>query len=109
MTASEIDVHAAQAWLASSEPPRLIDVREEEEWSICRLPGAELIPLSRFAELAPQSLPDQDEPLLIYCHHGVRSARVAEYLAQNGFKHVTNLAGGIAAWAAEINPDMPRY
>ncbi len=109
MPIPEISVGEAQALLAGAHPPRLIDVREAEEWEICQLPGAELLPLSQFGALAPQRLTDLNQPLLIYCHHGSRSARVTEFLLGQGFSDVTNLAGGIDAWAEEIDPAVARY
>jgi rhodanese-related sulfurtransferase len=105
----EISVHEAQARLAGPQPPRLVDVREEDEWALGHLPGAELLPLSQFTVLQPQHLTDPAEPLLIYCHHGGRSARAAEYLLRQGYTDVTNLAGGIEAWSLEIDPTVPRY
>jgi rhodanese-related sulfurtransferase len=105
----EISVHEAQARLASPQPPRLLDVREEDEWALGRLPGAELMPLSQFTVLLPERLTNQAEPLLIYCHHGGRSARATEFLLRQGYTDVTNLAGGIDAWSLEIDPSVPRY
>ncbi len=109
MLLPEITAREASARLASSTPPRLIDVREQEEWAICRLPGAELLPLSQIGALASVRLTDPAQPLLIYCHHGVRSARVAEFLQAKGFSDVTNLGGGIDAWSLEVDPAVPRY
>ena len=109
MAIPEITVQEAQARLAAPQPPRLIDVREEDEWALSRLPGAELMPLSRFAELLPKRLTDPSEPLLIYCHHGVRSAHATDFLLRQGFADVTNLARGIDAWSLEIDPGVPRY
>lgn len=86
----------------------LIDVREAEEFAFCRLPGAQLFPLSEMnrweAELA-----DSDRPLLIYCHHGVRSARVCSRLAALGPVQAINLAGGIDRWSLEVDDSIPRY
>ncbi len=109
MAIPEISVQEAQARLASPQPPRLIDVREEDEWALGRLPGAELIPLSGFTDLMSERLRDKAEPLLIYCHHGGRSGRATEYLLREGYTDVTNLAGGIDAWSVEIDPAVPRY
>jgi rhodanese-related sulfurtransferase len=105
----EITVQEAEARLASPQPPRLLDVREEDEWALGRLPGAEFLPLSQFTALFPVRLTDPAQPLLIYCHHGGRSARATEYLLQQGYTDVTNLAGGIDAWSLEIDPTVPRY
>jgi rhodanese-related sulfurtransferase len=109
VTIPEISVQEAHARLASPQPPRLIDVREEEEWALGRLPGAELLPLSQFGALYPERLIDPAQPLLIYCHHGGRSARATEFLLRQGYTDVTNVAGGIDAWSLEIDPSVPRY
>ena len=87
---------------------RLIDVREPEEWSVARLPSAELIPLSQFQQRGPEEL-SPDEDIVLYCHHGVRSARAQAFLKAKGFADVQNLTGGIDAWAAQIDPTMKRY
>ena len=85
----------------------LLDVREPEEVAIVRLPGSVHIPMGevpgRLHELDP------DKETIVYCHHGVRSLRVANFLAQRDFEHVMSLAGGIDAWAVEIEPGMRRY
>ena len=109
MAIPEISVAEAQARLAAPNPPRLIDVREAEEYALARIAGAELIPLSAWPALAAEKLTDPAQPLLIQCHHGGRSARATEFLLRNGFKDVTNLAGGIDAWSVEIDPSIPRY
>jgi rhodanese-related sulfurtransferase len=88
---------------------RLIDVREEDEFQICRLDWAELIPLAQLSEQAPRRLVDKDRPLVVYCHHGMRSQHACEWLRRAGYLHVFNLTGGIEAWADRIEPSMRRY
>ncbi len=89
---------------------RLVDCREAEEWQICRIEGAELIPLSNFAEEAPRKLAGSiDQQIIVYCHHGVRSLHATRWLRQNGFPHARSLRGGIAHWADAMDPDMARY
>jgi rhodanese-related sulfurtransferase len=105
----EISVVEAKQRLASTNPPRLIDVREQDEFELARIPGAELLPLSQWPAVASAKLTNPDQPLLIQCHHGGRSARAAEFLLRNGFTDVTNVAGGIDAWSVEIDPAIPRY
>ena len=107
--APEISVADAATLLRSATPPRLIDVREENEWDTAHIAAAELLPLSRWPDLAVQTLTDKSQPLLIQCHHGGRSARAAGWLIQAGFTDVTNLAGGIDAWSAEVDATVPRY
>ena len=70
-------------WLEESQPVRLIDVREPDEWEICRLPRAELRPLEDIAQWS-QTL-DTTERLVVYCHHGIRSLYAALYLSGHGF------------------------
>ena len=105
----EISVTEAAKLLAGKNPPRLVDVREQDEWDAAKIPGAELLPLSEWPAIAVQKLTDQSQPLLIQCHHGGRSARAAAWLIQQGFTDVTNLAGGIDAWSVEVDAKVPRY
>lgn len=98
--------------LMQAEGPRsfrLIDVREQDEFDICKLPEAELIPLSQFVEESPKRLADHDEHIVVYCHHGMRSNNAAMWLRQQGYSNVSNLSGGIDAWAEQIDPEMNRY
>ena len=94
-------------YIRSGHTPVLLDVREPWEWNLCRLPGAVLIPLhelpSRLEEL------NKDAQTVVICHHGVRSYHAARYLETAGFDDVINLSGGVAAWAEEVDPAMPRY
>ena len=87
---------------------RLIDVREADEWALVRLPEAELIPLSKFQQLAVQEL-SPEETIILYCHHGMRSARAQGFLMAQGYANVVNLTGGIDAWALQVEPTMKRY
>ena len=105
----EISVTDAAKLLAGENPPRLVDVREQDEWDVAKIPGAELLPLSQWPAVALQKLTDKSQPLLIQCHHGGRSARAAAWLIQQGFTDVTNLAGGIDAWSEEVDATVPRY
>ena len=87
---------------------RLIDVREADEWAVARLPDAELLPMSQFQQQGINQL-SPEEDIVVYCHHGVRSGRVQAYLNSKSFADVKNLAGGIDAWAVQIDPAMKRY
>jgi adenylyltransferase/sulfurtransferase len=95
--------------LVREDPERvgIIDVREPYELEICRIEGAEHIPMRRIPERLAE-LP-RDRHLLILCHHGGRSLQVTRYLRQQGFEAVSNISGGIEAWAAEIDPSLARY
>jgi rhodanese-related sulfurtransferase len=105
----EISVTEARNRLAGANPPRLIDVREIEEYEIARIAGAELLPLSQWPAIAAEKLADSGQALLIHCHHGVRSGNATAFLIHNGYSDVTNVAGGIDAWSLEIDPSIPRY
>ena len=85
----------------------LIDVREPGEYDIARIPGAPLIPLSEL----PARLADLDatSAYVVTCHRGGRSRRACALLREAGFEHVRILEGGVDAWAARIDPSMPRY
>jgi rhodanese-related sulfurtransferase len=105
----EISATETHARLKSAKPPRLIDVREAEEWAICHIAGSELLPLSGWPRIAQEHLTLPEEPLLVICHHGVRSARAVEFLQRNGFTDVINVQGGIDAWSCEVDPAVRRY
>jgi rhodanese-related sulfurtransferase len=109
MPLPEISVTEAQRRLAGTNPPRLIDVREADEFEIARIAGADLLPLSQWPAIAAEKLTDLAQPLLIQCHHGGRSGQATAFLLRNGFTDVTNVAGGIDAWSQEIDPSVPRY
>ena len=105
----DIDVHELKRRIDAGEGFQLIDVREDYEWAICNLEeaGARLVPLATLPQ-AVESL-DASEPLIIHCRSGPRGDRAVEYLRAVGFDHAVNLAGGILAWAEEIDPAMRQY
>ena len=106
----EISVEDTSSLLQTDRPNfRLIDCREQDEWDICHIDGAELMPLTRFGEEATAKLQDKNQRIIIYCHHGMRSLRAASWLRQTGFDNVQSMAGGIAAWSDYVDPEMPRY
>ncbi len=85
----------------------LLDVREPEEVALVRLPGSLHIPMGEIPGRLHELDPDAD--IVVYCHHGIRSANVVAFLAQRDFAHVANLAGGIDAWARSVDLSLPRY
>jgi rhodanese-related sulfurtransferase len=98
------DVHAL---LSGAEPPQLLDVREAWEVETAAIAGAIAIPMGQVPGAMAQL--DRDRPVVVMCHHGRRSAQVAVLLERSGFREVINLAGGIDAWADEVDPGMARY
>lgn len=103
ITAPQLHAH-----LQTAEPkPLLLDVREPREFAFCHIEGSLHIPMNdvpaRLAELDPA------REIITICHHGMRSASVANFLINRNYPNVINLAGGVDAWAAQVDPAMPRY
>ncbi|MCC5805240.1 MAG: molybdopterin-synthase adenylyltransferase MoeB [Opitutales bacterium] len=106
-TPMEITAEAAHDRLADDDPPVLLDVREPFEVEIGAIDGHRHIPLRQLPE-AYETLP-RDRPVVVYCHHGMRSLRAAEFLRAKGFARAQSLAGGIDRWSTAIDPAVPRY
>ncbi len=102
----QITVHELKQRMEAGEEICLIDVREPHEYQIANL-GGKLIPLNE----VPMRLHeiDRDREVIVHCRMGGRSQRVAEFLQQQGYSRVANLAGGILAWSHEIDPALPKY
>jgi rhodanese-related sulfurtransferase len=104
-----LSVRELAEWLADEErtKPQLVDVREPWEYRICRIEGSTLVPMqsipARLNEL------DSDRSVVCVCHHGGRSQQVAAFLTRQGFADVYNLAGGVDAWARQVDTAMPTY
>ena len=94
-------------WPQGSSDVVLLDVREHSELAMASVPEAVHIPMNeipaRIGEL------DRDRPLVVMCHGGGRSRRVAEFLRANGFDNVFNLRGGIDSWSTQLDARIPRY
>ena len=104
----EISPVEVKAKMDAGEPLRLIDVREPEEFAICRIEGATLIPMRSI----PQHLNelDDDGPQIVaICHHGVRSLSVVDWLRRNGIENCVSMAGGMDLWSVLVDPSVPRY
>src|SRR5262245_7440801 len=102
-----VTVEELKARLDRGDELVVLDVREPDEWQLCRLPGATHIPLGelqrRLGELDPA------RETVVMCHHGMRSHAAAAFMQRQGFAKVANLVGGIHAWALRIDPAMRRY
>ena len=96
-----------QRWRQDGKAFLLLDVRTDEATAICALPDSIHIPMN-LIPLRSNELPD-GLPIVVYCHHGIRSLHTAMYLADAGFETLYNLQGGIDAWAAQIDENMARY
>ena len=105
----EIDVQAVAALRAEGEPFLLLDCREPDEHAIARIAGAMLIPMQTIPERLAELEPHRETRIVVHCHHGVRSLRVARFLRERGFPGAQSMAGGIEAWSLAIDPATPRY
>lgn len=103
----EISVADAAQRLRGDPQALLLDVREPWEVQIASIADAKFIPMRQVPE-SLATLP-RDHHLLVLCHHGSRSQRVAEFLRAQGFPAVSNVAGGIAAWAEKVDASLARY
>jgi adenylyltransferase/sulfurtransferase len=103
----EITPEELSTRLKASDPPFLLDVREPEEWEINRLSGATLIPQDELPDRLTELTGARE--VVVYCRTGNRSSQATKLLLDLGFTNVKNLKGGIDAWAARIDPRMPRY
>ena len=104
----QLRVKELKALLDSDQPaPLLLDVREPWEFEICRIEGSTLLPMRQIHSAVEQM--DHDRQTVVICHHGIRSRQVCVYLLQMGFTNVFNLAGGVQAWANEVDSSMPTY
>jgi rhodanese-related sulfurtransferase len=105
----EITPQELKRKLDAGETLHLIDVREPAEHRICRIEGAELIPMRQVAHTL-DALTEKSAagPLVCYCHHGVRSLQVASWLRQRGLG-AQSLSGGIEAWSVSVDSGVARY
>jgi adenylyltransferase/sulfurtransferase len=103
----EITVQELKRRMDAGDALTIVDVRNPEEFQICRIAGSQLLPLpelgSRFQELDPE------KEIILHCRSGVRSAKAQQFLQKQGFQHTLNLKGGILEWANSIDPSMPKY
>jgi rhodanese-related sulfurtransferase len=104
---TEITVSELKARRDAHEDLVLLDVREPDELATASVAGALAIPMGEIPARL-DALP-KDLPIVVMCHHGARSARVTGFLNANGFPKAVNLDGGIDAWAAHVDPAIPRY
>jgi len=104
----EVDAGTLAAELGGTEAPLLVDVRTDAERAAAAIEPSVHLALDRFVERAPLEIP-RDRDVVVYCHVGARSAQAAVWLRANGWRRARSLAGGIDAWSAQVDPDVPRY
>lgn len=106
---AEIEPTALQALLASGPEPVIIDVREPWEYAQGSLPKARLVSLGELPHALLSNDLARDTPIVVFCHHGVRSLRARALLNEEGFTCVQSLQGGIDGWACQIDASVGRY
>lgn len=106
----ELEIHPREVKqrLDAGEKLHLIDVREPQEFAICRIDGGDLIPM-RTIPSALEQLRASEAPLIVFCHHGVRSLNVVHWLREQGVENCVSMAGGIDAWSLIVDSKVPRY
>jgi molybdopterin/thiamine biosynthesis adenylyltransferase/rhodanese-related sulfurtransferase/molybdopterin converting factor small subunit len=106
----ETSVEELKSRLDAGAPVYVLDVREPQEFQICRIPGSTLIPLGQLpARVAEVRSAAGDRDIVVHCKSGVRSAKAARFLRDQGIDRVSNLRGGILAWIDKVDPTLPRY
>ena len=107
----EISVEELAQMLENNKTLQFIDVREPEEVEIAFIEGFEILSFSQFQEWAEKINIrfDSEVETIVMCHHGVRSAQMCQWLTNQGFTNVKNVAGGIDAYAIRIDPSISRY
>jgi len=106
---TEISCEAVKRQLDQQAEFLLLDCRETEEHELVSIPGARLLPLSELSAQYQQLDTHRDRPIVVYCHHGMRSARATTWLREQGFAQVRSMTGGIDLWSLEIDPTLTRY
>jgi adenylyltransferase/sulfurtransferase len=103
----ETTVEELKGRLDQREPVFILDVRNPEEYQICRLPGSTLIPLPELPHRLKEL--DSSQEMVVHCKSGMRSLKAVQFLRQQGFQKIKNLKGGILAWADRVDRSMPKY
>jgi len=106
----EVSPQEVKRRLDSGEKLLLIDVREPEEFQMARIAGAELIPMRSIPAALQQVEAKADAgALIVFCHHGVRSLQVVNWLREQGVAECQSMSGGIDLWSALVDPSVGRY
>src|SRR5262245_20484826 len=104
---TEISVEELKRQLDRGEKVYILDVRNPNEFQICRIPGSTLLPLPELGQRAAEV--PRDREVVVHCKSGMRSAKAIQFLREQGYTNLKNLTGGIQAWAERVDPSMPKY
>jgi rhodanese-related sulfurtransferase len=104
----EITVTEVKRLIEAGEVHTLLDVREPDEHQVCQIDGATLIPMREISKQFDR-LEEVATPLIVFCHHGVRSLNVVSWLREQGLMDCQSMAGGIDAWSRDVDPTVRRY
>lgn len=110
--AIEISASDAAARLRRAPPSDallLLDCRTPEEHATARIAGAMLLPMQELPDRVGELAAWREKPVIVHCHHGMRSLRVAKWLREQGFSGAQSMQGGIDAWSTDVDPTVPRY
>ena len=105
----EIDCPSVKAKLDAGESFLLLDCRNPDEYATVSITAAKLLPMNEIPARLAEFDAHKQANIVVHCHHGGRSLRVAEWLRGQGFDQAQSMAGGIDRWAIEIEPGMRRY
>jgi rhodanese-related sulfurtransferase len=114
MSNIEIDIHSVKRWLNDGaddqgQPIALVDCRERNEHDVAKIEGAILLPMSSWPPPMESLEALNGKRVVVHCHHGGRSLRVAHWFRQNGHPEATSMSGGIDRWSDEIDPGIAKY
>ena len=104
----EIDCQSTATQISTGDT-LFLDCRQPEEHATANIAGARLIPMGELPQRLGEIEQHRNGRVIIHCHHGGRSLRVAYWLREQGFAHAQSMAGGIDQWSREIDPNVPRY
>lgn len=106
----EVSPQEVQRRIDSGEKLHLIDVREPQEFALARIEGGDLIPMRSIpGELQTLESKADEGALIVFCHHGVRSLNVVQWLREQGVEACQSMTGGIDAWSLTVDSSVPRY
>ena len=110
--AIELSAADAAAVLRRTPPSAallLLDCRTAEEHATAKIAGSLLLPMQELPERVAELSAWKERPIIVHCHHGMRSLRVAKWLREQGFSLAQSMQGGIDAWSTAVDPAVPRY